>query len=347
MPLPSRPATPFRAAALALLCLAAALPAARADMRQDVEIPSVTQGEPLKGVLFAPDGGGAKPGVLVLAPGSGRAEPADLRYAAALAKAGFVALAVNYQTNTTKNSRWSPRITTELAGVVNWLRARPEVGGKLVGTVGFSAGSQGILLGAKHGAVRAVVVYYGGYNLRKYAKGGQNIPPQLPLPIDAAAGVNGPVLLLHGEKDDEISYKDAEEMRDALKAAGKTVELVVYPGAYHRFERGNVEGKSGDISDKGFTYREDPAAAKDAFARTVAWLTKYLSAPGADSAAADSEPVGPTGRTPSQAISASDTDGDGKLSKTEFKGPPAAFGNIDKDGDGFLTKRELTAAWRR
>lgn len=343
------------AAAFALFCLAAALaPAARAESRQDVEIPSVTQGQPLRGVLFAPDDGGAKPGVLVLAPGSGRPEPADLRYAAALAKAGFVALAVSYQTNTTKNSRWSPRITTELAGVTDWLRARPEVGGRPVGTVGFSAGSQGLLLGAKHGAVRAMVVYYGGYNLRKYAKGGQNIPAHLPLPIDAAAQVKGAVLLLHGEKDDEISFKDAEEMRDALKAAGKTVELIVYPGAYHRFDRGNVEGKAGDIGATGFTYREDPAVAKDAFQRTIVWLAKYLAGPTgasanpapANSAAQDDEPIGPTGRTPSQAISASDRDGDGKLSKAEFKGPPAAFGNIDKNGDGFLTKDELIAAWR-
>lgn len=58
------------------------------------------------------------------------------------------------------------------------------------------------------------------------------------------------------------------------------------------------------------------------------------------------EPVGPKGYTPSQVIANSDKDGDGKLSPSEFKGPPTAFKRIDKDGDGFLIKQELIDAWR-
>lgn len=344
------------AAAVALLCLTAVLAApALAGNRIEVEIPSLSNGQPLKGELFTPDASDPRPAVIVLAPGRGAPERADFDFARDLAKNGYVALAVSYQANggpIRGVASWSPRVTNDLVGVVNWLRARPEVGGRRVGTVGFSAGSHGLLLGAKHGAVAAMVVYYGGYNIRKFAKGGDKMPPTTRLPIDAAPDVSGAVLLLHGEKDDEISVKDAEEMRDALKAAGKTVELVVYPGAYHRFERGNVQGMSGDIGRTGFTYREDPAAAKDAFARTLAWFGTYLSAPSAASASASpsgggGEPVGPTGRTPSQVISGSDKDGDGKVARSEFRGPPAAFEAIDADKDGFLTKQELISAYSK
>ncbi len=55
-----------------------------------------------------------------------------------------------------------------------------------------------------------------------------------------------------------------------------------------------------------------------------------------------------TGPITAQAQSASgqtrfermDTNNDGKLSKTEFKGPPPAFNRLDKNGDGFISSGE-------
>lgn len=342
-----------------LACSVSVVSSASAEKRFDVEIPSATGGGTIPGVMYVPDGAGPFPAVLVLAPGGGVPEEADKQYARRLAQNGFVGLALSYQINVGSH-RWSAKTTSELAGAVKWLRQRPEVGNRSIGTVGFSAGSMGISLSARLPIIKAVVVYYGGYNLRKYAKGGKGVGDELPdnikIPSDFAAEVQqAAVLLLHGEKDDEINVQDAREMHQSLKAAGKVSELVTYPDAYHRFDRGNVAGMSGEIGATGFTYRANFEVAEDAFKRTLAWLNKHLAASAVAGAAAGSaagakgasdEPVGPTGRTPSQIIAATDKDGDGRISKAEFKGPPAGFAKIDADGDGFLTKQEMINAWK-
>jgi acetyl esterase/lipase len=56
---------------------------------------------------------------------------------------------------------------------------------------------------------------------------------------------------------------DVKEMEAALKAAGKTAEFVIYPGAPHAF-----------FVDYRPSYRDE--AAKDAWGRCVVWFNKYL-----------------------------------------------------------------------
>ena len=57
--------------------------------------------------------------------------------------------------------------------------------------------------------------------------------------------------------------KQNQEMEAALKAAGRTAEFIIYPGAPHAFN-----------ADYRESYR--PEAAKDAWTRCVAWFNKYL-----------------------------------------------------------------------
>jgi len=57
------------------------------------------------------------------------------------------------------------------------------------------------------------------------------------------------------------------------------VELVVYPGAYHRFDRGPTARMSGNRTRDGFIYQYDEAAAKDAWKRTIGWFHTYLDSP--------------------------------------------------------------------
>ena len=59
------------------------------------------------------------------------------------------------------------------------------------------------------------------------------------------------------------------------------------------------------------------------------------------------ELVGPRGLTASQIIANTDSDGDGRLNRTEFRGPPQAFPNIDANKDGLLTKQEFEVRWRQ
>jgi hypothetical protein len=68
--------------------------------------------------------------------------------------------------------------------------------------------------------------------------------------------------------------------------------------------------------------------------------------PAAPAAAADGEKVGPRGLTARQVVSNSDRDGDGRLARDEFRGPPQKFRMLDRDGDGFLTREEIEAGWQ-
>jgi len=253
-----------------VLALLAAAPAV-AQKRSDVSFP-VKDGA-LSGVIFLPAKTPAPVVVVLHTRGAGGHEPADEAYAQALASEGYVAVVVNYLENA-GGKLWSPKIDAELSRVVDLLRERPEARGRPVGIVGFSLGAHGILISAGNPAVKAVVVYYGSYDPRK-AKGAR-LGPAARTPIDVVAQVGAPVLMLHGTDDNEVPLEIARDMVAALTAAGKTAELVVYPGAYHRFDRGPTDRMKGDTSREGYVYRYDDAATKDAWRRTVDFLRANL-----------------------------------------------------------------------
>jgi len=244
-----------------------------AQKREQVEIPTM-DGRTLSGVLFLPESGVPAPAVIVLHTAYGSVERFDEDYARELARQGFVTLAPNYIHSSFGKRYWAPAITADMAALVDFLRQRPEGKDMPVGTVGFSLGSRGILLSACRPEVKAVVVYYGSFDVRK--EKGVGLAPTVPLPITVAGQVNAAVLLFHGDSDEEIPISSAREMKAALEAAGKKVELVEYKGVYHRFDRGPNDRMRGERTRKGYTYRKDEAAAKDAFSRTVTWLKEYL-----------------------------------------------------------------------
>lgn len=51
------------------------------------------------------------------------------------------------------------------------------------------------------------------------------------------------------------------------------------------------------------------------------------------------------GRDPHRAVANHDVNGDGKVSRDEWRGPPNRFRQIDTDGDGFLTAAEFARFW--
>lgn len=242
---------------------------------RDVKI-DVPSGRTLDGTLYVPSTVPA-PGVLVLHTRGGL-EPPDDAYAEALSKEGFVALVVGYLNAAWEGRLHHPGYAKDLSRVVADLAARPEVGGKPIGTVGFSLGAEKAVMLARLPSVKATVGYYGVYDLRPrpQSRGRKDLPP---MPVDIADEIQAPVLLLHGEWDDETPIPQASSMRDALRNAGKTVELVVYPKAYHRFDRGPGRRMRGDRSAEGYMYKLDETARQDAWARTLAWFRKYLVTP--------------------------------------------------------------------
>jgi dipeptidyl aminopeptidase/acylaminoacyl peptidase len=62
-------------------------------------------------------------------------------------------------------------------------------------------------------------------------------PEGLPVrsPILRVAQIDAPVLLLHGDRDENVPVEQSLAMAEALRTHGKEAEAVVIPGATHYF----------------------------------------------------------------------------------------------------------------
>jgi carboxymethylenebutenolidase len=84
-----------------------------------------------------------------------------------------------------------------------------------------------------------------------------------PAPLALAKDLHAPVLGLYGGKDQGISAADVAQMRQALRAAGKTGSaIVVYPQAQHGF-----------LADYRPSY--DAAASQDGWRRMLAFFAEH------------------------------------------------------------------------
>jgi carboxymethylenebutenolidase len=84
-------------------------------------------------------------------------------------------------------------------------------------------------------------------------------------PIDVIAQLKCPVLALHGGADHIIPQATVEKRQAACEAAHKVCAFKIYPDAPHGF---NADYRPG--------YRAE--AAKDGWARMLAWFKKYGAA---------------------------------------------------------------------
>jgi carboxymethylenebutenolidase len=144
-------------------------------------------------------------------------------------------------------------VASDLDATVAWAKSTGRADTTKLGITGFCWGGREVWLYAAHNpALKAAVAWYG--------------PLQTPVndmrpknPIDLASQINVPVLGLYGGADQGISIAQIEQMRAALKAAGKRSEIVVYPDTPHGFN-----------ADYRRSYR--PEAAKDGWKRMLAWF---------------------------------------------------------------------------
>jgi carboxymethylenebutenolidase len=150
------------------------------------------------------------------------------------------------------------RVMGDLDAIVAYAQQHPAGRSDRVGVTGFCRGGMYTLLyAARNRELKAAVAWYG--QLRPEKRPGIRTVG----PLDIAAKINPPVLGLYGEADLGIPVADVKEMEAKLKAARKTAEFVLYPGAPHAF-----------FADYRPSYRPD--AARDAWRRCLAWLNKYL-----------------------------------------------------------------------
>jgi len=146
----------------------------------------------------------------------------------------------------------------DLDALVAYAKTHPAARADRIGVTGFCRGGMYTLLFAAHSRdLKAAVAWYGPIKPAK-TPGIRDAGP-----LDVAAKITAPILGLYGGEDRGIPVADVKEMEAALKAAGTTAEFVIYPGAPHAFN-----------ADYRESYRAD--AARDAWARCVAWFDKYL-----------------------------------------------------------------------
>ena len=146
-------------------------------------------------------------------------------------------------------------VMTDLDSAVAWAAANKGNPAKLAVT-GFCRGGHVTWLYATHNPnLKAAVAWYG-----PVAGGTSEIQPKNP--IDLAAELKCPLLGLYGGLDTSIKVDDVQAAAAKARAAGKTVEIVVYPDAPHGFH-----------ADYRPSYKAADAA--DGWLRLQAWFKKY------------------------------------------------------------------------
>lgn len=174
-----------------------------------------------------------------------------------VAKAGYIALAPDgltsmggYPGNDEKGRELQQQVDgtklmNDFFAAIEFLMAHEATTGK-VGITGFCYGG---------GVSNAAAVAYPELACAVPFYGRQPDPADVPK-------IAAPILLHYAELDTRVN-EGWPAYEAALKAAGKTYEAHIYPGANHGFHNDS-------------TPRYDEAAARLAWDRTLAWFAKYL-----------------------------------------------------------------------
>lgn len=214
----------------------------------------------LQGYVARPKGSGPFPIVLVCHENRGLTE--HIRdVARRLAKAGYAALAIDLLareggTDKIADAAQIPgmlgnappaRFVQDFQAGLRYMQAQPDAAKDRVGMVGFCFGG-GVTwrVATKMPELRAAVPFYG---------------PNPPL--EDVPGIRAAVLAIYAERDQRIN-QGIPAIEAAMKQHGKTFEKIIYPNADHAFHNDtNAE-------------RYAPEAARDAWAKTLAWFEKHL-----------------------------------------------------------------------
>jgi dipeptidyl aminopeptidase/acylaminoacyl peptidase len=234
---------------------------------------SAADGLTIPGLLTLPRGIHEKSLPLVVLPHGGPAA-ADIQdfdwWAQALAAEGYAVLQPNYRGSTLSYKyeasgfgEWGRKMQTDLSDGVRYLAKQGTIDPKRVCIVGASYGGYAALAGVSLdlGVYRCAVSVAGISDLKLFRRGtftgSSNLPqrywdrfmgaayqndPALRAisPIEHVSSVAAPVLLIHGRGDGVVPYEQSEVMLNALKRAGKSVELVTLGNEDHWLSHGQT-----------------------------------------------------------------------------------------------------------
>jgi carboxymethylenebutenolidase len=153
------------------------------------------------------------------------------------------------------------RILADIESAFRYLSTRPEVRSTSIGVTGFCMGGQYALMAAC--AVPDIAACVSFYGMLRYDEPSEKRPQS---PLDLAPRLACPYLGLFGADDPLIPRADVRRLEGILRREGKTFQTKAYPKAGHAF-----------FNDQ----RPDayqPEAARDAWARSVAFFRTHLEA---------------------------------------------------------------------
>jgi carboxymethylenebutenolidase len=144
---------------------------------------------------------------------------------------------------------------SDLDATVAWAAANRGDAARL-GAVGFCRGGRTVWLYDAHNPnLKAAVAWYGPI-------GGQTSAIQPQTAADVAGMLKAPLLGLYGGKDGGNPVEAVQAAAAKARAAGRVVEIVIYPDAPHAFH-----------ADFRPSYRAEDAA--DGWQRMLAWFRRY------------------------------------------------------------------------
>ena len=223
---------------------------------QEVTIRS-GDGMPVYGCLSRPAGEGRFPAVIMIHGGLGGSREftrglMEWSIAERLMAKGYALLSTDYRLD------FQGQDVDDVVAVFNYLRGLPFVDGDRVVYFGDSHGSHLALMAATRTRPAAVIHCWGVANLAKWYRHIENSP--IPIYREIARGIREglggtpdqlpefyrrvsavshvhrvmcPVLIIHGEEDEEVPVEHAYELAQALKAAQREYELKIVKGAGH------------------------------------------------------------------------------------------------------------------
>jgi dienelactone hydrolase len=267
-----------------LLSLAFAAEAAPAPSPRQVDIP-LSSGA-LHAQLYKPDGDGPFPVVIALhgcGGLAGHSEPVQARYrewAEQLLKAGnAVLLPDSYASRElgpqcrVKERRILARRerVADIMASREWLMQQPWAARDRISLMGWANGASALLW-----AVRPQLL---SRNIEPDFRSAIAFYPNCRISSGLGWSTRVPTLLLIGAKDDVSSPPACRQMVDGARGRSALARIVVYPGAYHDFDRANFPlhaiGGTSDatLPEKGHV-GTDAEARADSQKRVAEWLAR-------------------------------------------------------------------------
>lgn len=218
------------------------------------------------GELFLPDRGaldsGPVPAVVIVQGLGGQKPERELTYGHKLAKAGYVALALDSFAarglDEADDKRKALQVTTwsvlaDTFAALQHLAEDPRVDAKAVSVMGFSWGGMATMLSVYEAVRRA---YLEDSDLRfagHIAYYGCSIPR-----FEVPETTGAPVLIMIGERDENVSVERTRAISEDMRRGGSDVELKVFD-AYHQWDGKDEEKRHvfGSLADLHVTITKD------------------------------------------------------------------------------------------